>query len=171
MRRSNVCSSYQPHFPILSNNLLLQALLFSPFNAQTLLRTLCAIAMKLELLVLKKYVRRGSGFVEEPVFVLVDLNKADSYPLNYVCLLPKNLETTNRESNKFYEIYGKESNQIATLLTKALRSETDSDVRDDIRKRLKALQPKPTKSDKFVVSGGYFYGPIKFGRSMQKKDK
>jgi hypothetical protein len=107
---------------------------------------LCVIGMKLELLVSKKYVSRISGLsTEEPVFAVVDLDKAKMYPLNYVCLLPKNLERGTKPSNKFLEIYGKESNQIAfDLLTNALKGETDVRVRDEIEKRLKTLRPKRT---------------------------
>ncbi len=122
--------------------------------------------MKLELLISKKYVSRISGPSEEPVFAVVDLDKAKTYPLNYVCLLPKNLERGSKPANKFFEIYGKESYRTAIdLLTKALRGEADAKVRDEIGKRLKALQPKPTA--KCAICGCTFE-PRKFGHFLQE---
>ena len=123
--------------------------------------------MNLELLISKKYVSRASGFAEETVFAVVDLDKAKDYPLNYVCLLPKSLDRGHKSASKFLEIYGKDSYQIAIeLLTNAFKGEADVKVRDDIEKRLKALQPKPTISATCVVCGDVFE-PKKFGRFFQ----
>jgi uncharacterized OB-fold protein len=125
--------------------------------------------MKLELSASKRYVRATSGSKEEVVFAVVDLDKAETYPLNFVCLLPKNLEREFKPSNKFLKIYGKESSQIAIeLLTNALRSEKDLTVRSEIEKRLKALQPKPITNAK-CVSCGCIFEPEKFGRFLQRK--
>jgi hypothetical protein len=122
--------------------------------------------MKLELSVSKKPMNRASGFTEELVFAVVDLDKADSYPRNFVCLLPKNLQREGNPASKFPIIYGKESNRIAIeLLTKALRSQGDLGVRAEIEKRLKALQPKPTA--KCAICGCTFE-PMKFGHFLQK---
>jgi hypothetical protein len=123
--------------------------------------------MKLELLVSKKWVKKASGEVEEPIFAVLDLDKAKTYPRNYVCLLPKIIDNTHKSTNKFLEIYGKESCQIAVeLLTRALRSEADVIVRNEIEKRLKALQSKPNASATCVVCGCVFE-PRKFGRFLQ----
>jgi hypothetical protein len=131
------------------------------------LRLFCVISMKLELLVSKKYVNRVSGFTEEPVFAVVDMDKAKSYPLNFVCLLPKALERASKPANRFLEIYGDESNQIAVaLLTKALGSEADVKVRDEIEKRLKALRPKSVTGVKCTVCGCVFE-PRRYGRFLQ----
>jgi len=133
-----------------------------------LLHISCVIVMKLGLLVSKNYVNRASGFTEEVVFAVVDLDKVGSYPRNFVCLLPKNLGRGSKPSNKFLEIYGEESSQIAiALLTKALRSETDVIVKGEIEKRLKALQPKPTTRAK-CVSCGCVFEPRKFGRILPR---
>lgn len=121
--------------------------------------------MRLELLVSKRWIKRASGFVEEAVFAVVDLDKAKTYPMNFVCLLPKTLDKVHKIPNRFIEIYGKESCQIAVdLLTNALRVEDDEKVRDEIEKRLSAFQPKPTA--KCVVCGCVIE-PRRFGRSLQ----
>jgi hypothetical protein len=123
--------------------------------------------MRLELLVSKTWVRRASGFVEEAVFVVVDLDKAKTYPLNYVCMLPKTLDKVHKVPNRFLEIYGEERCQIAVeLLAKTLRTEDDVKIREEIEKRLKALQPKQTA--KCVLCGCVFV-PRKFGRFFQTK--
>jgi hypothetical protein len=122
--------------------------------------------MKLELSVSKKNVKSNSGFTEEPIFSVVDFDKADSYPRNFVCLLPKTIQREGNSPNKFPKIYGKESTKIAVeLLTKALRCEGDFEVRAEIEKRLKALQPKPTA--KCTVCGCAFE-PRKYGHYLQR---
>jgi hypothetical protein len=103
----------------------------------------CVVAMKLELSILKRIVSRASGVKEEYIFSVVDFDKAENYPMNFVCLLPKNLQTESNPNRTFLKIFGKESNRVAVeLLTKALKSESDVGVRGEIEKRLKALQPK-----------------------------
>jgi hypothetical protein len=124
--------------------------------------------MKLELKVSRKYMSRQSGPAEEAVFVVVDLDKAGSYPLNFVCLLPKNLKGESKPSNKFLEIYGEASSQIAIeLLTNALRSEKDLIVKSEIEKRLKALESNPIITAN-CVSCGCAFKPKRFGRSLQR---
>jgi hypothetical protein len=123
------------------------------------------VAMKLELSILKRIVSRASGLREEYVFSVVDFDKAEDYPRNFVCLLPRNFQREGNPPNKFPKIFGKESNRIAVeLLTKSLRSECDVGVRDEIEKRLKALQPKPTA--RCPVCGSVFE-PRKFGHFLQ----
>ncbi|MCW4017498.1 MAG: hypothetical protein NWF00_02255 [Candidatus Bathyarchaeota archaeon] len=123
--------------------------------------------MKLALSVSKKHMNRASGFTEELVFTVVDLDKA-SYPLNFVCLLPKRLEKDSKPNSKFLNIFGKESNQTAIkLLTSLLRRETDVAVKKEIEKRLKALQPMPTISAK-CSSCGCVFEPKKLGMFLQK---
>lgn len=125
--------------------------------------------MKLELIVSKRYVNRPSGSTEEVFLAVVDLEKAKSYPSNFICLLPKKLETGSKPSNKFLKIYGNESSQIAIkLLTKALRTEKDLTVKSEIEKRMKALQPQPITKAK-CVSCGCVFEPKKFGRFLQRR--
>ncbi len=124
--------------------------------------------MKLRLAVSKKPMNRASGFTEEFVFTVVDLDKAENYPLNFVCLLPKKLEKGGKPSSKFLNIFGKESSQIAIkLLSNALRKEKDVLVQNEIEKRLNTLQPQPTTKAKCVRCGCVFE-PKKFGRFLQK---
>ena len=118
--------------------------------------------MKLGLVVSKRYVERPTRSGDEVVLAVVDFDKADHYPLNFVCILPKDIES----SHKFLEIYGEESKAIATkLLTKALVKQEDLLVRAEIENRLKDLKPKPTA--KCTVCGCVF-DPKKFGGFRQR---
>ena len=122
--------------------------------------------MKLELSVSKKFMNRASGFTEELVFIVLDLDMAKEYPANFVCILPKNLQRESNSQSKFPKIFGKESNRIAVeLLNNALKSEGDLGVRAEMEKRLKAFEPKPTT--KCPICGCVFE-PRKFGHFLQK---
>ena len=99
--------------------------------------------MKLELTTSKRWVTRASQNREEIVFTVIDLDKGDTYPKNFVCILPKIFEKGENSSN-FQKIYGKASQQIATkLLNNALTCERDPEVKVEIEKRLKDNQPTP----------------------------
>jgi hypothetical protein len=124
--------------------------------------------MKLELIVSKKFVSRRSGSEQEIVFSVVDFDRADQYPLNFVCLLPRHLDKGKNASNRFPQIYGEKGKQIAVeLLTAALDRETDVDVRNEIEKRLRALQPKQQTKAACVVCGRVFE-PKKTGYHFQR---
>ena len=124
--------------------------------------------MKLELLALKRWVTRASVSREEAVFVVIDSDKAEKYPANFVCLLPKSFESGSKSSSKFLEIYGQKSHQIAiNLLTNALGCESDPEVKSEIEKRLKTNQPKPIIKAKCIYCGCVFE-PKKSGRFVQR---
>jgi hypothetical protein len=126
----------------------------------------CVVAMKLELSILKRIVSRASGLKGEYIFSVVDFDKAENYPMNFVCLLPKNLQTESNPNRTFLKIFGKESNRVAVeLLTKALKSESDVGVRGEIEKRLKALEPKPTTK---CATCGCVFEPRKYGHFLQR---
>jgi hypothetical protein len=125
----------------------------------------CVVAMKLELSILKRITSGATGVREEYVFSLIDLNKAENYPSNFVCLLPKNLQTESNPNRMFLKIFGNESKRIAVdLLTNALKCESDLGVRDEIQKRLKALLPKPTAR---CPTCSCVFEPRKYGHYFQ----
>lgn len=121
--------------------------------------------MKLELSILKRIANRASGLKEEYIFSVADFDKADSYPMNFVCLLPKHLQIEGNPKSQFPRIFGNESCRIAVeLLTNALKSEGDLGVRGEIETRLQALQPKPITKCPIC---GCIFEPRKYGRFMQ----
>jgi hypothetical protein len=77
-------------------------------------------------------------------FVVVDLNKGQEYPQNFLCVFPKNLFRKNQRSNlkcsKFAKIFGEETHEVARkLLKEALRKETDKEARHHIESSLKEV--------------------------------
>jgi hypothetical protein len=77
-------------------------------------------------------------------FVVVDLDKSKDYPVNFVCILPKNIKVSGKKNTKFERIFGDNSLDLAKkLLRRALRAEEDWEVKAEIRKRLDLLKPKP----------------------------
>jgi hypothetical protein len=77
-------------------------------------------------------------------FVVVDLNKGEQYPQNFVCVFPKNLFRKNQRSNlkrsKFVKIFGERAHEVARkLLQEALKKETDREARRYIESSLREV--------------------------------
>ncbi|MFB3888971.1 MAG: hypothetical protein ACE14S_05730 [Candidatus Bathyarchaeia archaeon] len=70
--------------------------------------------------------------------VVIDHEKGKKYPQNFVCVLPGQL---GFPTSTFDKLYGTRAEEMAkTLLTDALKRETDSAIRREIRRRLEAFQ-------------------------------
>jgi len=90
-------------------------------------------------------------------FVVVDLDKSRNYPANFVCMLPQKPDASSKPSNVFSRVFGNDSLELAKqLLTKALKAENDSEIKAEIEKRLKLLEPKPAVQVKCRVCGNFF---------------
>jgi hypothetical protein len=77
-------------------------------------------------------------------FAVVDLNRGNSYPANFVCMLPIRVEQKRKANSIFMRVFGDESVDMAKkLLVDALRREDNSAVKGEIKRRLKLLEPKP----------------------------
>jgi hypothetical protein len=75
--------------------------------------------------------------------VVVDLDKSRHYPLNFVCILPRCFRLLEKRSSKFANLFGEKSFYMAKkLLTEAARREDDPEIKEVIKKRLKALASK-----------------------------
>ena len=123
--------------------------------------------MKLELSTSKRCVTRASQNKEEIVFTVLDLDKGETYPKNFVCILPKTFEKGENNSN-FQKIFGKTSQQIAIkLLNDALKHESDPEVKVEIEKRLKDNLPKPFIKVTCIDCGCVFEAK-KSGRYVQR---
>jgi hypothetical protein len=77
-------------------------------------------------------------------FVVVDLNRGDEYPQNFLCVFPRNLFRKNQRSNlkrsKFAKIFGEETHEVARkLLQEALKKETDKEARRHVESSLKEV--------------------------------
>jgi len=73
-------------------------------------------------------------------FAVVDLDKGKNYPLNFVCMLPMKIGADGKSRSVFQQIFGDKSvEQAKALLTGALETESDSEVKSEIERRLKLL--------------------------------
>jgi hypothetical protein len=77
-------------------------------------------------------------------FAVVDYSKSKSYPTNFVCMLPlKICLGKGKIGSVFGELFGDKSLEFAIgLLTAALKNESDLEVRNEIERRLKLIDPK-----------------------------
>jgi hypothetical protein len=90
-------------------------------------------------------------------FAVIDLEKSKKYPANYVCMLPQQPKANGKAHNVFSELFGDDSLELAKrLLTKALKAESDSEIKAEIKRRLKMLEPKPAIQVKCRVCGKLF---------------
>jgi hypothetical protein len=90
-------------------------------------------------------------------FAVVDLDKSKEYPSNFVCMLPKQFSGKNKQSNVFARVFGNDSLGLAMrLLNEALETEDDSEIKGEIEKRLKLLEPTPIVQVKCRVCGNFF---------------
>jgi hypothetical protein len=90
-------------------------------------------------------------------FAVVDLDKAKSYPLNFVCMLPTHLNPEGKGFNVFIKVFGDKSvEQARALLTGALETEDDSEVKAEITRRLKLLEPRSISQIKCSACGNLF---------------
>ena len=94
---------------------------------------------------ISRNIERGE-FWQQPRFriAVIDLDKAEIYPRNFVCLLPVKVSSNVNKLNVFEKRFGDESLEVAkNLLAEALKSEDNKDARSEIERRLKLLEPKP----------------------------
>jgi len=90
-------------------------------------------------------------------FAVVDLDKSKNYPANYVCMLPLQPRANGTAHNIFSELFGNDCLELAKrLLSEALKAENDSEIKAEMEKRLKLLEPKPFGQVKCRVCGNFF---------------
>ena len=89
-------------------------------------------------------------------FSVIDLDKSKSYPLNYICILPSQANKIEN-ANTFVKLFGEKSNEQAKiLLTDALNEVDDSEIKAELERRLKLLEPKNIKEIKCNGCGKMF---------------
>ena len=86
-------------------------------------------------------------------FAVVDTDKSRDYPANFVCLLPS-ISIVNefgKSNNVFMKIFGNKSlEQAKLLLTEASKTENEPEIKNEIERRLKLLEPKKRQSNKML---------------------
>ena len=100
--------------------------------------------MKLSLLVCRFDNAKDYSLGKRFRFAVVDLDKSKSYPANFVCMLPTKISAGGKSQSVFLQIFGDKSvEQARALLLGALETESDSEVKAEIERRLKLLEAKP----------------------------
>lgn len=99
--------------------------------------------MRPSLHMLKKQIGRTEFTMETDVqVVVVDLDRSEKYPLNFVCVFPQIIISREKRINIFGKIFGTGSLEVARkLLQGALKREKDAEIREELKKRLKVLKP------------------------------
>lgn len=91
------------------------------------------------------------------VFTVVDLDQFESYPRNFVCNLPREINIRLKNQNKFVKIFSKESLNIAKeLLLDLLNSGQDLEVEREIKQRLRILDSRTILTFKCHSCGELF---------------
>ena len=76
---------------------------------------------------------------------MVDYARSTSYPSNFVCMLPAKVEVVKGKSTSaFGGLWRKLCTLAIELLSKALRTEKEAEVKTEIERRLKHLDSKQT---------------------------
>jgi hypothetical protein len=90
-------------------------------------------------------------------FAVVDLDKSGYYPANFVCLLPMHPYSKTKDLSVFVGIFGARSLDVAReLLLEALGVETDFEIKREIERRLRLLDPKPVNKADCASCGQTF---------------
>ena len=96
--------------------------------------------MKLQLYAIKKSSQQQETDVQ---LVVVDLDKSNHYPLNFVCVLPRYFRLLEKRSSQFAKTFGPKSFTIAKLLLlEADKKEDDPQIKKVINKRIKDIESK-----------------------------
>jgi len=114
--------------------------------------------LDIRLQVFEYYGNNESNYLRKSFrFAVVDFSKSKSYPSNFVCMLPVNLGTAAKSNSVFLQIFGDKSfEQAKSLLKAAWEREDDSEVKSEIERRLKQLEPRRVNQIKCSDCGKLF---------------
>jgi hypothetical protein len=113
--------------------------------------------MRLQLQVFEREGGNGYSSGRRFSFAIIDLEKAEVYPLNFVCMLPMQLSADGKAESAFVKVFGDKSCEVAQkVLFEALERERDAEVKGEIERRLKLLEPKPDVEKRCMMCGKIF---------------
>ncbi len=73
-------------------------------------------------------------------FAILDCDKIRVFPSNFICILPQRITVTANDESVFARIFGENRVEVARrLLTSALEAEKNSEIKTEIRQRLRIL--------------------------------
>ena len=112
--------------------------------------------MSMKLQVFEHNTKEDNPFQRSFRFAVVDFSRSESYPSNFVCMLPLKLGAGKPDS-VFLKVFGNRSlEQAKVLLNGALKVENDSAIKAEIERRLKLLDPMQTTQIKCSSCGNVF---------------
>jgi hypothetical protein len=113
--------------------------------------------MNFKLRIFKRYFTNNLSSWNHLRFAVVDLNKSKRYPENFVSMLPMRIDSNEKLPNAFTKFFGNESLATARgLLTEALKTEDDTEIKAEITRRLNLLDPNPLVYIKCRVCKKFF---------------
>jgi hypothetical protein len=125
--------------------------------------------LKYQLCILKSDESRDWSMERRFGFVVINLEKSKTYPVNFVCILP--LRVNSNFKTSFEQRFGTESTEVAKkLLTDALVTEEDEDAKNEIGRRLKLLEPERLIQRTCVSCGKTFQAKKKQFRKRYCED-
>ena len=112
--------------------------------------------MSMKLQVFEQNNKDDNPFQRNFRFAVVDFSRSESYPSNFVCMLPLKLGAGKPDS-VFLKVFGNRSiEQAKVLLNGALKSENDTAIKAEIERRLKLLDPSQSTQIKCSSCGTLF---------------
>lgn len=90
-------------------------------------------------------------------FAVLNLDKSQDYPANFVCILPTQFVNNGKTNSQFINIFGdKSQEQAKSLLTEALKNEDNFIIKEEIRRRLSILKSNSNNQIKCSTCGKLF---------------
>jgi hypothetical protein len=115
------------------------------------------IDMNFELRIFKRHYTNDHPAWNHLRFAVVDLNKSEDYPSNFVSMLPMRIDSDGNMPSTFTKFFGNKSLETARrLLTEALKTEDDSEIKAEIARRLNLLEPNPVVQTKCRACKKFF---------------
>jgi hypothetical protein len=110
-----------------------------------------------ELIIFKRNYGRGYHAWNHLRFAVVDLNKSESYPENFVSMLPMRIDSDGKLPSAFTKFFGNKSLKMARgLLAESLKKEHGSEIKAEIARRLNLLETNPLIHIKCRVCRKFF---------------
>jgi RNA binding exosome subunit len=90
-------------------------------------------------------------------FAVVDLDKSEGYPGNFVSMLPMRIDSEGKIASVFTKFFGNKSLETARrLLNKSLKKKHSPQITAEIERRLNLLEPNPVIHIKCGVCKKFF---------------
>ena len=118
---------------------------------------MCWFTMKFKLQIFTQDDIEGNYLGRRYRFAVIDLDKSKGYPSNFICMLPSQISVDQKKNSVFAKLFGEKcEEQAKMLLTHALVNENNLEVKTEIERRLKLLDPKTVNQIKCSSCGKLF---------------